>query len=429
MPSWTSRSRNALLAAIVLIAATPAAAQWVVNPELRLAGGEESDLVLDPGVSRVVVPGGAFAELTPRLAARGWLGRRAMLDVGTFASVQRFVNDDSRLLYAQTAWGDLYRSLGRSLRGRLSTTLDYFEDSEQDAIERFGYGGEAGLGIVRPMWTAELWGGLYGRSYPNLDVMTTDRGRSYSSTYRETSYSGAATLRIAPAGRVSARVDAIRQATDALDSFYDSRSWTASGSVDSRLFSSLYLMLMGTYQKREFIERAAPENEDEYVMAGAGLRYVVAHGWTVFARAAFSRYTWPDGSAEDSHRFAIGLSRAWGRRDAMPPPRVDVDELVRDSRGAIQKPDAGGSVLFRIQAPNASIVAVVGTFNEWGAAPRPLTKTAGGWWEARLALAPGTYEYGYVVDGTYLTPPEAIVTIEDGFGNRNGVLEVLPSGK
>jgi hypothetical protein len=424
--TWGRNALACLVAATVVIMASRSEAQWRVIPEVRLSGGGESDLVIDPGVSRVVVPGGTFAELTPRLAARGWIGRDGILDLGTSASFQRFFNDESRCLYAQTIWGDLYQGLGRSFRGRLSTALDYFNDSEQSAVKRVGYGAEAGFGYVRPFWNVELWGGVSDRSYPDLSLTTT---RGQSSTYAETAWSGAGTLRIAPAGRVSARVDAIYQATDALDSFYDSRSWTASGSIDGRLVSSLFITVSGAYQRRDFVDRTAPEHEDEYAQAGVGMRYTVAPGWMILARAAFSNYTWPDGSDVDSRRFSVGVSYAWGRRAAPPPPRVDVDAIVRESRGAIQKPDARGFVLFRIQAPSAANVSVVGTFNEWASGATPLARTADGWWEARAALAPGTYEYLYLVDGTYVTPPESIVTVEDGFGRRNGVLEVVPPGK
>jgi hypothetical protein len=224
-------------------------------------------------------------------------------------------------------------------------------------------------------------------------------------------------------------MDAIHQTTDALDSFFDSQSWTVSGSIDGRLVSSLFITVSGAYQRRDFVDRAAPEHEDEYVQAGVGMRCTVALGWTILARAAFSNYTWPDGNEVDSHRFSLGVSHAWGRRDSPLPPHVDIDMIVRESRGAIQKPDARGSVVLRVQAPNAANVSVVGTFNEWAGDATPLAKTADGWWEVRVTLMPGTYEYAYLIDGECVTPPESIVTVEDGFGRRNGVLEVLPLEK
>jgi hypothetical protein len=421
--TWAPSLAALLSAVIVMIAAPRSEAQWRVVPEVRVSGGTESDLVLDPSLNRLVVPGGAFAELTPRLAARTWIGKDAILDLGTFATLQQFFNDESRLLYAQTIWGDLYQNFGRSLRGRLSTALDYFDDSERDGVRQFGYGGELGLSFVRPLWNFELWGAAYGKNYPDLAYTDT---HNQSTTYTETTWSGAGTLRIAPAGRVSVRADAILQATDALDSYYDSESLTASGSIDARVASSLFITLSGTYQKRDFIDREAFEDEDEYLQTGVGMRYTVAPGWMLLARWAYSIYTWPDGSDEDSQRFSVGVNYAWGRRDAPPPPRFDIGTIVRESRGAIQEPDARGTVVFRIDAPDAVNVSVVGSFNGWNGAATPLAKSTDGWWEARVALEPGSYEYAYMIDGKYTTPPEAVVKLEDGFGGRNGVLEVLP---
>jgi hypothetical protein len=412
-----------LIGAIVIAAASPSVAQWRVIPEIRVTGGDETDLVIDPGVTRVVVPGGPFAELTPRLSARTWIGRGAILDFGTFATFQRFLNDESRLLYAQTVWGDVYQNFGRAFRGRLSGAFDYYDDSERDDVRRFGYGAEAGISLVRPLWNAELWGAAYGRRYPNLTV--TDMGNQ-TSTYTETTWSGAGTLRIAPTGRVSVRTDGILQTTDALDPYYDSQSWTASGSIDARVVSSLFLTLSGTYQNREFTARPTSGDQDKYLQAGVGLRYSIGTGWTALVRWAFSNYTWPDGSDEDSYRLSVGVNYAWGRRDAPPPQRVDIDMLTRESKGAVQKPDREGTVLFRIEAPAAAKVSVVGSFNGWESGATALAKTGDEWWEVRIELAPGSYEYAYVVDGEWTTPPEALVTVEDGFGGRNGVLEVLP---
>jgi hypothetical protein len=343
--------------------------------------------------------------------------------MGTFASIQRFANDESRLLYAQTVWGDILQNFGRYFRARLSGALDYFDDSERDDVRRFGYGGEAGLSFVRPAWIAELLGAAYGRSYPDLTVMDTG---DQNTTYSETSWTGAGTVRIAPARRVSARADGILQTTDTPDPYYDAESWTATGSIDARLVSSLFLTLSGTYQERVFTARPAGEDRDEYLQAGVGLRYSFGAGWMGLVRWAFSNYTWPDGSEEDSYRFSVGVNYAWGLRAALPPPRLDADVLVANSGGAIQRPDVGDGVLFRIQAPAAANVTVVGSFNGWKPGVTPLAKAGDGWWEARVALAPGSYEYAYVVDGEWRTPTEAIATVEDGFGGRNGVLEVLP---
>jgi hypothetical protein len=415
----------AFLASLALSVATPAASEWRFAPEIRLSGGNESDLVIDPGLTRTVVPGGSFFELAPTIAARRWVGRGAMLDLGTFATVQRFFNDESRLLYAQTVWGDLYQSFHNGLRLRLSTGFDYFDDSERETVRRLGLGGEIGIGYVNRNWSVELWGGGRGRRYPNLPVQD---GRNQSSTYTETSWSGATTLRVTPVERVSLRGDGILQTTVAADPFYDSQSWTVFTSVDARLVSRVFLTISGTYQERDFTERTSGEDRDSYWQIGAGLRYVVVPGWTATARWGQSNYTWTDGEAEDSYRFSAAIQYSWGPRDAPPPSRVDVGVLTRSSGGSIQQPGPAGNVRFRIRAAAAENVFVAGDFNGWSPEAEPLRPTGDGWWETRVELDPGSYEYAYVIDGEWTTPPEAKLIVEDGFGGRNGILEVLPPG-
>jgi len=62
-----------ILSAISLHASTAiAASAWRVVPEIRVSSGDESDVVVDPAVTRAVVPGGAFVEVTPFVTARRW---------------------------------------------------------------------------------------------------------------------------------------------------------------------------------------------------------------------------------------------------------------------------------------------------------------------------------------------------------------------
>lgn len=85
-------------------------------------------------------------------------------------------------------------------------------------------------------------------------------------------------------------------------------------------------------------------------------------------------------------------------------------------------PVAGG-VRFRVAAPQAKAVALVGTFNGWDPAATPLEDRDGdGVWEAVVALPSGRHEYMFLVDGVWTTPPGAPQLVEDGFGRRNGLL-------
>ncbi len=79
---------------------------------------------------------------------------------------------------------------------------------------------------------------------------------------------------------------------------------------------------------------------------------------------------------------------------------------------------------FRLKAPDAKRVNVVGTFNGWDPEAHPLQGPDGkGVWALGLPLLPGRYRYMFVLDGTrWVTDPNAAASEEDGFGTRNSLL-------
>lgn len=77
---------------------------------------------------------------------------------------------------------------------------------------------------------------------------------------------------------------------------------------------------------------------------------------------------------------------------------------------------------FALHAPDAEQVAVVGTFNNWDAAARPLKRDSKGMWRTWMNLAPGTYEYLFVVDGAWVTDPNCSEQVENPYGAHNSVL-------
>ena len=82
-------------------------------------------------------------------------------------------------------------------------------------------------------------------------------------------------------------------------------------------------------------------------------------------------------------------------------------------------------VRFSLEQPTAQAVAVSGTFNGWSRTANPLTRDrARGRWTAVVSLPPGEHLFMYVVDGAWVTPPEAVDFVDDGFGARNGVVVV-----
>ena len=87
---------------------------------------------------------------------------------------------------------------------------------------------------------------------------------------------------------------------------------------------------------------------------------------------------------------------------------------------------APGVVVTRLllQAPQARRVAVAGDFNGWSPEAAPLSRGPGGAWTGELQLPRGRHQYMFVVDGEWVTDPAAPVTLDDGFGHRNAVLDL-----
>ncbi len=64
--------------------------------------------------------------------------------------------------------------------------------------------------------------------------------------------------------------------------------------------------------------------------------------------------------------------------------------------GAVPRAGAGGAT-FRVWAPNAEGVFVMGAFNEWSRRAHPLAKEGGGYWSATVAGAEAGQEYKFVI--------------------------------
>ena len=89
-----------------------------------------------------------------------------------------------------------------------------------------------------------------------------------------------------------------------------------------------------------------------------------------------------------------------------------------------QNKPAQGTVRFEIEAPKASAVSVAGSFNGWKPGATPLSGVGSGKWAKELSLAPGRYEYRFVVDGQWIDDPRAKSFAPNPHGGRNAVVEV-----
>ena len=120
----------------------------------------------------------------------------------------------------------------------------------------------------------------------------------------------------------------------------------------------------------------------------------------------------PVGFGRDDEGRVVSLTFLYGgepytaRRVELPPPSVK------------------GNTTFRLKGyPEASLVVLTGTFNNWGQS-QLLFAREGDEWVCRVDLDPGVYQYKLIVDGDWLLDPSNPDTAEDEAGNVNNVIEV-----
>ena len=105
------------------------------------------------------------------------------------------------------------------------------------------------------------------------------------------------------------------------------------------------------------------------------------------------------------------------------------DMPVNGVQTAHRTADGEVFVQFLYVAPEAETVAVAGDFNEWSDQGFQLEDPDGdGIWTGQAPLSPGLHKYRFVVAGTWMTDPQADRYVEDGFGNRNALIEVPANG-
>ena len=123
--------------------------------------------------------------------------------------------------------------------------------------------------------------------------------------------------------------------------------------------------------------------------------------------------------------FVVGLGAGALLRDRTRTRAPMV--AASDSPSGARAP--GRVVEFVFVAPSASRVALVGEFNGWDAKATPMHAVSGrGTWSVSVPLAEGRHVYAFVVDdSTWVPDPQAPLSPEQWYGERNSVLVVPPA--
>ena len=89
------------------------------------------------------------------------------------------------------------------------------------------------------------------------------------------------------------------------------------------------------------------------------------------------------------------------------------------------KKPAAKSVTFTVHAEKGKAVYVAGEFNKWDPTAKKMAyKAKEGIYAATLKLAAGTYQYKFVIDGTWCADPENAEAVPNDQGTFNSVLTV-----
>ena len=80
---------------------------------------------------------------------------------------------------------------------------------------------------------------------------------------------------------------------------------------------------------------------------------------------------------------------------------------------------------FFYHAPKANRVKIVGTFNNWSTSEESLMeRKKDGTWSKRVYLAPGTYQYRFLIDDVWVEDQNNSYQVDNSFGGKNSVLEI-----
>jgi len=109
-----------------------------------------------------------------------------------------------------------------------------------------------------------------------------------------------------------------------------------------------------------------------------------------------------------------------------PVKKVAAKKTVKSAaKKAPVKKVAAKNVTFTLHADKGKSVYLAGEFNKWNPTAKKMTyKTASGIYSATIKLAAGTYQYKFVLDGTWCADPENVNAVANDQGTFNSVIDV-----
>jgi len=122
--------------------------------------------------------------------------------------------------------------------------------------------------------------------------------------------------------------------------------------------------------------------------------------------------------------------KAAGFRDYMALTKeVIAEEKVLSKRPAKRKKFQPLAAMvkreFIFDAPDASYVKVAGTFNNWNTSEESLMeRNKDGTWSKCVFLAPGTYQYRFLIDDEWVADQNNSNQVNNPFGGKDSVIKI-----
>ena len=100
-------------------------------------------------------------------------------------------------------------------------------------------------------------------------------------------------------------------------------------------------------------------------------------------------------------------------------------KAAKPAKAAKASKAAAKRVTFTFREEAGKTVCLAGSFNGWDPAAKKMKDAKkNGVYAATIKLAPGTYEYKFVVDGVWQADPECADFVQNDCGTLNSVLTV-----
>jgi len=108
-----------------------------------------------------------------------------------------------------------------------------------------------------------------------------------------------------------------------------------------------------------------------------------------------------------------------------PAAKVVAKKVRKPAAAKASAKPAAKPVTFTVHAERGKAVYVAGEFNKWDPSAKKMAyKARSGVYAATVKLAPGEYQYKFVIDGTWCADPENVNSVQNDQGTFNSVIVV-----